>query len=527
MVFTAVEQRRVQRSTLTENDTVVALAHDLPAIIENIQQVLPDTKTVAVVNGDSPGEKLWLEDIRKEFAPFTDRLSFIWYNDRSFADILKHAAALPRNSAIFWHLMNVDAAGVVHESDALARLYAVANAPIFTYDGAYFGREIVGGPMHSVLNLSRLAANAAVRILGGEKAGDIKVPPSRFAPPIYDWRQMQRWGIGVSRLPPNSEIRFRPPTLWEQYRWQVTAVLVALLVQAVMIAWLLLERYGRRKAEFESRQRSLEVMHLNRTAEVGALSASFAHEVSQPLVAISLNAVRAKDLLKADAPEVGKLKEVLTAITRANDLAVDVIRNLRNLLKRKSDIQDCDLDATIADAVHLLSPEANRREIELRVSGTEQPLLVRADPVHLQQVVLNLVSNAMDAMPDSVLDVRKITIQTSLAGESTAEVSVSDSGPGIPEDRLGEIFGTFYTTKEQGTGLGLSVARTIIETYDGKIWAEINAEGGALFRFTLPLLQTQYDRTARTCDHQTTAAARLPHLCALSIEDTIDGATSR
>ena len=114
MVFTAVEQRRIQRSSLTENDTVVAVAHDLPAIIENIQRVLPDTKTVAVVNGDSPGERIWLEDIRREFAPFTNRLSLIWYNDRSFANILKHAAALPPHSAIFWHLMNVDAAGVVH-----------------------------------------------------------------------------------------------------------------------------------------------------------------------------------------------------------------------------------------------------------------------------------------------------------------------------------------------------------------------------------------------------------------------------
>ena len=114
MLFTAVEQRRIQPSSLTENDTVVAIAQNFPAIIENILHVLPDTKTVAVVIGNSPLERLWLEVLRKEFAPFADRLSFIWYNDRSFADILKHAAALPPHSAIFWHQMNVDAAGVVH-----------------------------------------------------------------------------------------------------------------------------------------------------------------------------------------------------------------------------------------------------------------------------------------------------------------------------------------------------------------------------------------------------------------------------
>ena len=129
---------------------------------------------------------------------------------------------------------------------------------------------------------------------------------------------------------------------------------------------------------------------------------------------------------------------------------------------------------------------------------------MRADPVHLQQVILNLVTNAMDAMTDTALDARKITIQTALAGESTVEVSVSDSGTGIPEHKLGEIFETFYTTKEQGTGLGLSVARTIIETYEGKIWAENQAGGGAVFRFTLPLIE----------DTACGRAAALPHRCA-------------
>ena len=206
MVFTAVEQRRIQRSSLTENDAVVPIAQNFPAIIENILHVLPDTKTVAVVIGNSPLERLWLEVLRNEFAPFADRLSFIWYNDRSFADILKHSAALPPHSAIFWHQMNVDAAGVVHEGDkGLPTLNAVANAPIFSFTDAFFGGEVVGGPMNSVVEASRLTVAVAVRILGGEKAGDIKIPPIGFATPKFDWRQMQRWGISESRLPPGSE----------------------------------------------------------------------------------------------------------------------------------------------------------------------------------------------------------------------------------------------------------------------------------------------------------------------------------
>ena len=126
------------------------------------------------------------------------------------------------------------------------------------------------------------------------------------------------------------------------------------------------------------------------------------------------------------------------------------------------------------------------RNVTLRANGAQRPLPVRADRIHLQQVILILVTNAMDALADTAPDARRITVQTALVGESSVEVSVSDSGTGIPEHVLSQVFDTFYTTKKQGTGLGLSIARTIVETYGGKIWAENKAGCGAVFRFTLP-----------------------------------------
>ena len=142
MVFTAVEQRRVQYEKLTENDTVVAVAHDFTAAFENILRVLPLTKTIAVVNGASPNETFWLNEMRRELAPLAGRVELRWYNEKSFEEILIDAARLPPHSAIFWHLMNVDAAGVAHEAnDALNKLSSSANAPIFSYDGSFFGRR--------------------------------------------------------------------------------------------------------------------------------------------------------------------------------------------------------------------------------------------------------------------------------------------------------------------------------------------------------------------------------------------------
>ncbi len=490
LLITAADQRTFSEAALTPNDAAVPSTLDLPKLVENILQVLPDTNNIAFVIGASPLERFWVEGMRQAFQPFAGRVTFEWFNELSQEEMVKRAGARPPRSAIFYASVRVDAAGIPNEQDrVLTRLREVANAPIFSYLDSNFGQGIVGGPVLSTQELGRRAAEVAVRILNGERPGSIKTAPVGLGAPVYDWRELQRWNISEARLPPGSIVQFREPSAWERYRWQLVGFLVALLVQSAIISWLLIERYGRRKAELEARHRSLEVMHLNRTAEVGALSASFAHEVSQPLVAVALSAERAEHLLRADLPQTGKLQEVVADIRQANTLAMNVIKKLGDLLKRKSDVQECDLGAAIADAVQLLSPEASKRNIDLRVRGIQQALLVRADPVHLEQVILNLATNAMDAMSDTALDARKIVIRTDLAEGSMVEVSVSDSGPGIPEHKLSEIFDTFYTTKAKGTGLGLSIARRIIETYGGKIWAENQAVGGAVFRFTLPLVR--------------------------------------
>jgi signal transduction histidine kinase len=310
-----------------------------------------------------------------------------------------------------------------------------------------------------------------------------------FAAPKFDWRQLQRWGISEGRLPPGSDVRFRQPTPWEHYRWQIIGIVLAVLLQSAMITWLLIERFGRRRAEAQSHSRSLEVMHLNRAAEAGALSASFAHDLAQPLVAIALNAKRVRSLLSADRLELDKLKEAATDITHAHGHAAGIINQFRKLLKRRSDhdIQEADLNAVIADALTILAPEAKRRQVVLRVEGHRGPLLVSIDPVHLLQLLLNLATNAMDAMADIPADARRITIRATVGQASSVEVIVTDSGPGIPDHKLRQIFDTFYTTKEHGTGLGLSIARTIVETYGGTIWAENRADGGAAVHFTIPL----------------------------------------
>jgi signal transduction histidine kinase len=489
MVFTAVDQRRVQFSVLTPNDAVVAVNINYFRAFENILQVLPDTKSVAVVVGTSPIEKYWKREISNEVAPFANRIAIRWYDDLSFEDILKHAAALPPHAAIFWELMIVDAAGVVHEGDTgLSRLHAVANAPIFSYDDSFFGRELVGGPLLSVLEAGRQTAAVSTRILGGEKAGDIKIPPIEFATPKFDWREMQRWGITESRLPPGSEIHFRNPTVWEQYRWQIASVGVALLLQAALIAGLLYEHRRRRNAEVEARQRMSELAHMNRHATVSELSGSIAHELNQPLGAILTNTETAELLMNSPSPNLSEIKEILADIKRDDQRASEVIRRLRSLLKKATfEARDIDLNETVREVFDIVSVQAAARDITLNKELAPQVLRVSGDRIQLQQVILNLILNGMDATAGLPNGPRKISGRTSRAGDSVAEISISDSGPGIPSDKLAQVFDPFFTTKDQGMGMGLSIARTIVEAHGGRIWAENQDGGGAVFRLSLPL----------------------------------------
>src|SRR6516225_259867 len=496
LIMGAVEQRSISGAALTANDTAVSVAVELPKFIEHILRVLPDTTHIAWAIGASPSERFWVEELRRASQPFTNRVTFEWFDELSFEDMLRRIAKLPPHSAVFFGDIRVDAAGVLLDHErVLARLREATSAPIFSYVDSYLGQGIVGGPLLSTEELGRRMASVAVRILSGEAPETIKTPPVGLGAPVYDWRELTHWKISEARLPPGSIVRFRELTVWERYRWPLIGGSTLVSLQGAMITWLLLERRSRRKAEVESRRRSLEVMHLSRTAEAGALSASFAHELSQPLAAIMINIESIAGMLGSEPRKVDRLRSLFSETQEAAQHAIGVIRHLRKLLKGGSEgeNEELDLAEVIQDAVHILRPEATKRGINLEANGIESPLPVRADRIHLQQLIFNLSNNAMDAISHATSTHRVVTICTAVREPCQVEVSIRDSGPGIPDHQLGAVFDTFYTTKKEGTGLGLSIARTIIETYGGKIWAENCAEGGAVFRFSLPLVRRPQD----------------------------------
>jgi PAS domain S-box-containing protein len=249
-LYAAVDERHLNHAILTTNDAVVTVHIDPSLVLSNILCVLPDTTNLVLVLGDTPLEKFWTETMRQELQPFTNRVGFTWFNQLSFEQILQRAAGLPPHSVIYFEEMTMDAIGVPHmEKEALAKMHAVANAPIFGLHDYQLGLGVVGGPPCPVRELARTTAGVASRILNGEDPARFRPPPMNATIPAYDSRELRRWGIAEASLPPGSLVLFREQSLWQRYTRAITLVVLALLAQSSIIALLLINRARLRRAE--------------------------------------------------------------------------------------------------------------------------------------------------------------------------------------------------------------------------------------------------------------------------------------
>ena len=237
----------------------------------------------------------------------------------------------------------------------------------------------------------------------------------------------------------------------------------------------------------ETQELRRELAHAGRVSVLGQLASSLAHELSQPLGAILRNAEAAEMLLNAPGPDIEELKAIVADIQRDDRRAGDVIDRLRSLLKRRQmDAQPIAADSMLNDVKALLRADAASRHVT--IDWTVDPGLptMFGDRVHLSQVLINLIINAMDAVTEQSLPERRITVHARHRPQGAVEIEVRDSGPGIPAEVMGRIFNPFFTTKAAGMGMGLSVCRTILDAHGGSLAAENARDGGAVFRVRLP-----------------------------------------
>jgi len=490
LLIAGADERTFVNGELGVNDAAVTVTIDPSLQIEDILRIRPDTSDIAVAIGDSPLERFWLPELQRSFQRFSTRVTFHWLNKLSAEDMVKQALTLPPRSAIYYATVRVDASGEPQEEDrVLSRLIQASHSPVFTYIDSDFGHGIVGGPMLSSQTIAQQAAAVAVLMLRGEAPAKIKMAMIAAGTPKYDWRELQRWNISEALLPPGSTVLFRQPSAWETYRWQIALLAAAILVQATMILVLLYEHRRRRVAEVAARTSMSELMHLNRIATAGELSASIAHEVNQPLTGISARASAAARWLAKDPPDIEKVRNMLRDIIGASDRAAEVLTSVRAMFNKDSKERVAiDINKVIRLVLELVRVELQKNAVELQTALGDLPT-VECDPVQLQQVLLNLIMNAIEAMHD--VQPRVLRIESKLVSSQNVRLRVQDSGPGVNPIQLDRVFRPLVTTKDRGMGMGLSICRSIIESHRGRIWVEAAVPRGAIFLFELPVKAEQ------------------------------------
>jgi signal transduction histidine kinase len=503
------------RQTIAPNAPVVfccsppAAVADLPSDVTGVysevdfaktmllaEQLQPEARDLVVISGSSEFERQALEPIRKQLEPYERRFNAKYWLGLPYETLLERVSHLPRETMVIFTTVADDGSGrTLVPAQVVEGLAKVASAPIYGSADIYLGRGIVGGYIGLREDSGIAAADLALEILAGKDPRAITPRPSNALTFRVDARQLQRWQLSGMSLPAGTITYFKEPTAWDQYRWQIMLIAAALLIQTTLIVGLFYERRRRRNAEASSRSAIRKLADMNRVATAGELTASIAHEVNQPLAAMVTNANAALRWLKNKTPDLDEVSAALARIVSAGHRASETVGSVRAMFKR--DVPDkapVDLNNVIQDVLGFLRGELQRQRIVVQTELRPLPL-VRGHTGQLQQVILNLVRNAADAMYSVSGRPRVLRVQSTVHDHDDVLVSVEDSGPGIDPKDIDHIFDSFFTTKSQGMGMGLSISRSIIEAHGGRLWALPGLDHGAVFNVQLPAVRAGLQKT--------------------------------
>jgi signal transduction histidine kinase len=475
ILLAGVDRRYVRSATLTARETAVPIMVDPVRIVEDLLRVLPQTSHVFVVIGSSPFENLWREEFSHAVQPLADRVRFSWFNELSFDEMLNRSAALPVHSAILYVLLSVDAKGSVHADErALPALHAVANAPMFGSFGSHVGRGVVGGPVVSVADVAQNTAEVAVRLLRGEPATTIKIPAQAPGRPTYDWRELRRWGISETLLPPGSLVLFRPPTLWNQYKLYIVAVMTVVTLEGGLIAGLWLQRRRWRRAEraLRSSETALRSSYREVQALVGRLIG--AQETERARIA--------RDLHDDFSQELALLSVEISQLMNATEGANGVARHGRAAKRRAADI---------ATGIHNLSHELHPARLEMLGLGSAlQGLCREMSAAHNLRIEFSS-GDTPSSMPKDVAlclfrvaqEALRNVVKHSAARDAHVKLWHAD---GMLALRIADS-GRGFSLRSGSEGLGLVSMRERVQFLGGQISVQSTAQKGTEINVSVPV----------------------------------------
>ncbi|HQR19256.1 MAG TPA: histidine kinase [Burkholderiaceae bacterium] len=464
VIWTALDARLAPASKLKPGDAVITSNLDVPRVFETMVQVLPNTTTVAVIAGDSTLEKFWQQELRSQSAFLADRVRFVWLYGLSLEQIKERVAALPADAAVFYAIFIVDAAGIPHERlDALAEIKAVSHSPIFSTFENELGTGVVGGPYLAQSRGGREAAQAALRSLSaaGAAAPEPTVKTIGMERPIYDGRELVRWKIDESRLPPESEIRFRPLSMWQQHRAEIVVALTVIGAQALLIAALLWQSGRRRRAEREARSLGGRLISAHED-ERRRLARELHDDVTQRLAALAIQATK----LEGGRPGA----ESRESVQSMRDQLVELSEDVHALSYR--------LHPTVIEDLGLV--EALRAECD-RVARSE-PIRVNfeagAVPAKLpSDAAVGLFRVAQAALRNVARHAKASEVRVALqSGSGRLVLAVQDNGTGFETGR-----------KVKGASLGIASMRERMRLLDGALEVDTAPGRGTTITAWVPL----------------------------------------
>jgi len=618
VVFTSVSPQNYSALRLPADVTGIISEFDLDKTLALAERLQPEASRLFVIAGSGEVDRRWQSAARKTIEDRKRKFEVTYLFERSYANLVEEVSKLPRDSIVLLLTVFADSEGNAFVPAHVAgSLSAVSPAPLYAPYDTYIGNGIVGGFVETFESVGVRAADMALQILAGKDPATIAPQTNPGQAYRVDHRAMVRWKLQASKLPPDTAVLFKEPTIWTEYRGPVNAAILIVALQSLIVGALLVQRQRRLRAEnllkeseermtfaaaaaniglwqfdrhrnelwatehcramfglardapltrdaflsavhpddlqtatqslrrslgteqpaisdvrivlpgeevrwvrMRARSRSesggrldhlggifiditeqksaeaevalqrLEVEHLMRVSVLGELSGSIAHEINQPLTAILSNAQAALHLLAQESPDVVEIRDALEEIVHEDNRAGEVIHRLRGLLKKgERKAEYVNINDLVRSTVSLLNSELIGRDINVRLDLESGESLARGDSVQLQQVLLNLVMNAMDAMASTPMAQRFILISAREAQTGMVDVLVKDRGHGIRPKENGHVFEPFYTTKDHGLGLGLTLCSTIIQAHQGRLTLVNDEGGGAIAVFSLPIQQ--------------------------------------
>lgn len=486
-VFVVLNDLAISNPPPGRPSTGIFQRSDIPGTFKFIFRLQPETRRVVVIGGISANDQMTLGRIR-EMARSVDGVNFEFWTNQPVDELCRSARTLTAGTVILLAAVQRDAAGQPFYTAQVAQLLAPsAGVPVYVLGESAIGSGAVGGSVVNFDDLGLEAGDLALRVLNGTPVGQIPIEVRTSGTPMADWRALKRWDIKPGRLPIGCDVLYQPHSLWEEHRTLISLVAAGLLVQAVTIVALLMQMRMHQRAQAQIERQRTELAHVSRVSILGQLASALTHELNQPLGAILRNAEAAELFLQSEPPDLKEVQAILTDIRRDDKRAGNVIDKMRALYRRrKLALEPLDPSELVEDTIALTRADAAARHVKLSSELAPRLPAIRGDRVHLQQVLLNLLLNGMDALTAVPRAQRVLKVRVRETMNGNLQVSVTDQGTGIAPADASRVFEPFFTTKANGMGMGLAISQTIVAAHGGEIWVESQGSKGTTFTFILP-----------------------------------------